>query len=228
MSKEDLKGGEEKTLPNDKINLDNQIDILRAIVVFWRRSKRAVSYREIAPLVGLTPPSVSRCLKFWKNTGLIRETSRGSYQPSDDLVTFNFDASNDINLPSIIGETWFGSVVLMSLSLKETMNEKEIKETIAVEHSVRNKDKPSDRALSYALELLLKSGVVERTNGAFRACQVQSKAKSQKSSHTIQIDDDKDFVQITIGHERFAVDRKELVAFVKQKGRSLGDEVKVE
>ena len=228
MSKEDLRSIEKKILPNDMINLENQVDILRAIVVFWGKNKRAVSYREIAPLVGLIPPNVSRCLKFWKNTGLIKETSRGSYEPSDDLVSFNFDTSHDINLPSIIGETWFGSVVLMTLSLKENMNEKEIKETIAVEYSVYNKDKPSDRALSYAMELLLRSGVIERTNGVFRARQIHSNTKSQKSSHSIQIDEDKDFVQIVIGSERFAVDRKELVAFVKQKGRSLGDEVKVE
>jgi hypothetical protein len=74
----------------------------------------------------------------------------------------------------------------------------------------------------------LRFGAIERIDGAFRACHVNSELKSHKSENTIQIDEDKDFVQIVLGDDRFAVDREELVAFIRQKGRSLGSEIKVE
>ena len=228
MSKEVSKSSKEKILPNEKINLGNQIDILKAITVFWNKNKRAVSHKEIAPLVGLTPPNVSRCLKFWKNTGLIKEASRGLYLPTDSLISFNFGASNDTNLPSVIGETWFGSVVVMTLNLKDTMSESEIKETIAAEYSVSNDHKPSDRSLSYALEILVRSGVVKRTNDTFTANKVNSDTKSSQPVSTIHIDEDKDFIQVVLGNDRFAVNREDLVAFIRQKGRSLGDEARIE
>ena len=77
----------ENILPSHYFNLDKQIQILKAFVVFHEKNGKGATYKQIASILGSDKSRVSTCLKFWYRIGLLIFDNR-AYKPSPSLTNF--------------------------------------------------------------------------------------------------------------------------------------------
>jgi len=218
---------EKPILPFHGISIDRQLDILKAFCVYYDKYGKPASYKDIAPLVGLHPTKVSACLKFWKSVGLL-DKKGGDYAPTEKAVEFarrrewKDDAGAWAVFRSAVGHSWFMEHAATFFRMKENATEENLVVSLGSVSGIAQGDKATIGSLKSVVRLLELCGMITKSNeNSYRANREAIEGLETK----VEIPDDKHLVQVIIGEEMFAVDAKELQAFVKEKGHRVDKRV---
>ncbi|MFW9803810.1 MAG: hypothetical protein ACFFFC_14205 [Candidatus Thorarchaeota archaeon] len=221
--------GQAKYLPFDGVGFEKQIEILRAFATFYLENKKAAKYSDISPLVGISASNVSSCLKFWRSTNLLQGQRRLS--PSRGLLDFaRTDSENEWRILGIaIMDTWFVSAVRMRFSLKDSLTEEEIAETLAKTYNPLKSSKASRKSIAILVSLLTITEIIVKQDHNYVLGRIVDEDKSQEGgAKELAIQDDNNLIQIRIGDALYAIDRQILADFVKSHGTTLSRETILE
>lgn len=213
----------EKELPFYNISIEKQIDILKAFAVLREEGKVNVTYKEVAQLTGLHPNSVSGCIKFWKSIGLLDEDN-GGHKASDITLTFSkkLDWEEDEAWSIIrthLAETWFGKLVTLAFKMNSSLSENELIKRIGSASDKMKKSKNVVRSIKLIMELLeLSKTLIKKSDGNY-VLNPEISGTSEKIS--IEIPENKDLQKVLIGKEAYVIDIRELVQFIKERGKKL-------
>jgi hypothetical protein len=215
---------EEKVLPFYNLNLDKQIDLVKAYVAFFDKNKKAAHYKDVASIAGVHPTQVSGCRRFWRYLGLLEEKDGidiPSKAASEFVRKLEWDKEDDAwtLFRNQIENKWFVSHIGMVLRLQKKMTRDDLVNSLGSAASINRKDPHVVESLHILLELLTRSKIIKEDK------ETNSFIWTGDFDKSIQIDipQDKDMIQIIIGQERYAVDKKKLEEFVEKEGRKLND-----
>lgn len=150
-----------KPLPTDRVGLDKQFFILRAVAKASLASNReAVANADVAKIADIHPSSVSICNPFWNDIGLVNREGL-KQQPTE--AVFEYDQAADWNaekaplkLGRVIEGTWFARAILPRLALR-SMSRSEVVEQLAEEIKAPKEYKPQ---LELLIDYMRMTGVV--------------------------------------------------------------------
>lgn len=215
----------EKALPGAKLNMEKQIAVLKAFVVYFEKNKKSASYKEIASIVKASPTNVSDSLKFWKSIGIL-VSEGGAAKPSQKLSeairTMEWEGPDKgwMAFRDAIKNSWFVEHLMMAFRLKSPMSEADIVSSLGQSYGSAGKSKIR-KPLKNLFQLLVMSGVIlkdEKGNLTFN-----KDVKISERPETIVVNETKDMIQIKIENELFAVDVQLLKEFVAKNGKRLDD-----
>lgn len=165
-----------KPLPTDRIAFSKQLDLLRAYVAISGPSQKAVSHKDVAPLIKMHPVTVSSANAFLCDIGLLHKVDGNKFALSRALYeyarAFEWNKTTAAHkLAPVIQGTWFAQILLPLLQFTKTMSEQEAIEKLALESgAARN----YMRNLKLLLEYLDACGLVKLEGGNIIAGQVSS------------------------------------------------------
>ena len=112
-------------LPNAEMKFENEIAILKAIVEFSNKGKRAITSKDVK-VPGVSRPRIGGMLKFFESINLLTKVDKkGEYQPCRELIDFvnNLNRGKEEKakeiLRQILLKTWFGDLTVKLLRVKE-------------------------------------------------------------------------------------------------------------
>ncbi|MGY1602383.1 hypothetical protein [Geodermatophilus sp. SYSU D00815] len=79
----------ERSLPTDRLSFEKQVEALRAIAQISGSGRRPVTAEEISSTLGLRGNTGGLSNKFFRDTGWIEPHSRGTYVPTEELLSFH-------------------------------------------------------------------------------------------------------------------------------------------
>ncbi len=212
-----------RSLPTWRCNMDRQLDILRAVVVFFDKNNRSASYMEIAPLASVDATNVSGTLGFWKDIGILQSDGR-KYQPSKDLTDTvrqlewgDKDAAWRL-FRQAIATAWFVLHLTMSFQIRKQMTPDELVSSLGNASGIPKKDKNTSVSLRNLVALLEMSGILLKDSSEIYTLNPELGAPEQK---VLSVDEQKSLVQVRIGRELYAVEVDRLREFVKSSGKTL-------
>lgn len=214
---------EQRTLPFDQVSMEKQLEILKAYAVYHAKEAKPAGYKEIAPLVKISPPMVSGCLKFWASTGLLVQSGR-KYVPSQDLtefcnnLTWGAEAEAWRRFRVALRDAWFVKHLEMRFSINPRATEEDILASVGSAVGVP-RSPSTETSLRRMLELLEKAQFVKKENGQYSLA-----VPVEAPKRTIEVTEDSDLVTFVIGLDKYAVPLEDLKTFVFEKGRKLPSE----
>lgn len=214
---------QEIMLPYYKIGLEKQLDILKAYVAFYNKNNKPASYKDIAPIITTHPNNVSATIGFWKAIGLL-ERKDGGNVPTQVCIAFcskllyKAEAEAWEILKTQIKDTWFIKHVLTMFSVSKSVPREEFVNSLGQAVALATKDESTIRSLERLTEILTTVGIirVDENTGV-----VTLGTPPREKLEAIEVPAGVHLIQVLIGNERYAVDVKELEAFVKEKGKKL-------
>ncbi|MEM3637595.1 MAG: hypothetical protein QXX17_03225 [Conexivisphaerales archaeon] len=220
-----------KELPYQDVNIERQIEILKAFAALGATKERA-TYKDIAPIVGLHSTKVSACLKFWKSVGLLEEQD-GGYKASTPTVNFakKVELGKEDEGWSIIGEhlkeAWFSQHLSITLRVRRSLSEKELLDSLHEASGVAREDQDVLRSLKILLRLIeLSKIIVKDQEGKYMLNPEFSGSGVRKP---IEVPEDEDIVKISIGKDDYVINVQELKEFVIAHGKKLArEEIRLE
>jgi hypothetical protein len=88
----------DRSLPTDRLSFDKQVDVLRAIAQLSGPSKKSVTAEDASAAIGLKGNTAGLCNKFFRDTGWVVSTGRGTYAATEPLLEYhrhlNIDAQD--------------------------------------------------------------------------------------------------------------------------------------
>ncbi len=165
-----VKARPSRPLPTDRIKFPRQLDALRAFAVASGPQTRPVSLQEVAPLISMTPNTVSLATTFFVDAGLLTRTETGRFLPTP--VTQDFARAYDWNkdtaahkLAPALAETWFAEELLKWINVRGSISEKDAAETLAGSVSASPHYKAQIRLL---IDFLEAAGLVDKDGQSIR------------------------------------------------------------
>lgn len=120
-----------KTLPTDRIQFEKQLDLLRAYAAVSGPSRKAVTNKDVAAVVGMVASTVSISNKFFSEMGFLSQAADGGYVPTADVVSYarayewKPDTASHKLAPTVLG-TWFAQKVVPKLRFRPMPEEEAI------------------------------------------------------------------------------------------------------
>ena len=218
---------EEKALPFERVKMEKQLNILKAFSVLRKEGETNVSYKDVAPLAGISETNVSACLRFWYSIGLLEKENRG-YRASDVTVEFfrkrewgDEDGAWSL-MRSHLAKTWFGKNVISAFKVRPSMSEDDLINVLGSASGAVKRDNTIVRSLRAIVKLLeLSEFIVKDEEGNFRLNQELMKGVR---SREVRLPEDKDVIKVTIGEDTFIVEIEALKEFVRKHGKRLAKE----
>jgi len=112
-------------LPTSGMSFENEIAVLKAIVEFSNRGKKAITYKDVK-IPNVSATRVSSELKFLESVNILKQRDkRGEYLPSQEIIDFvnklnwGKEAEAKIVLRQLLLNTWFGNLTVKLLNVKE-------------------------------------------------------------------------------------------------------------
>jgi len=116
-------------LPNARLSLEKEMDVIKGLVEFSKEGTNPVSYKDIK--IGMTNTHISRELTFLKSIQLAGSEIKGKYVPTKECIEFakllrwkEEDAKN--YLRNILSGTWFVELTQKILRVKQSIEEDEL------------------------------------------------------------------------------------------------------
>lgn len=111
-----------KVLPTDRVNVTNQLAILRAAAAISGKDRRPASNEEVSKVVNMHYGTVSNCNPFLLDTGLLTRHKAGNV-PCEEVFAyadrFKWDGDKAaIKLAPVIRRAWFCATLLPKLSFR--------------------------------------------------------------------------------------------------------------
>ncbi len=112
-------------LPRADMSFENEIAVLKAIVEFSNRGKKAVTYKDVK-VPKVSAARISSELNFLESINILKQgDKRGEYLPSQEIIEFvdnlnwGKEAEAKIVLRQLLINTWFGDLTVKLLNVKE-------------------------------------------------------------------------------------------------------------
>lgn len=222
----------EKELPFHNVKIETQIEILKEFANLTAEGKSKVTREDVAPRVGIHAHNISPCLKFWISIGLLDKENKG-YKASDKTLEFSRKIEWGDNekawliIRTHLANTWFGEQIIKAFKDEKPLNENELANILGSVSGRVQRDKSLVRSLKAILKLLELSKMIIKDKAGNYTLNTEVSVKPERKP--IKIPEDKDMITVYIGEETFVVDIKELIEFVKTRGKTLAkEEVKLE
>ena len=211
----------QKSLPTFRCGIDKQIEIVRAVVVFFEKNKTAASYREIAPLADVDPTVVSGTLGFWKDIGILHGEG-GKYQPSKALMEIvrllvweNKDDAWRLFRQSV-KDSWFTTHLIMAFQIKKQMSLEELTNSLGNATGISDRDKNTAASVRNLIAFVELSGILTKDpTGSFSL----NPDLNSSSQQAITVEDQRPIVLVRIANEVYAVDAEDMKDFVRKIGK---------
>lgn len=150
-----------KILPTDRINIQKQLELLRAWAAASSPPGKSVSNGEVAEMVKMQASTVSLANPFFNSIGLLIK-SEGGYLPSADVAAYHrateYSDSPSHKLAPTIRDSWFGVALLPKLSFRPLSEG----EALAVLHDTATASNDYRPQIKMLLEYLIAAGVAQR------------------------------------------------------------------
>ncbi len=156
-------------LPTDRINLNKQLDILRAFAAASGPTLKSVGNRDVAGIVKMSETTTSLANAFFLQNGFIRKAD-GGFIPAAEVIDFqrSYEWNPDTaahKLRPLIAETWFGRVLNPLISFG-ALDMKDAIQSLALAASA----KPEyENQLALLIGYLEASGLVVREGNQLRS-----------------------------------------------------------
>lgn len=150
------------SLPEAKLKLEKEIQVLKAFVEHSDKGEKAVSYRDIRGVANKA--SVSSELAFFADAGLAVKEKGSKYVPTKKVIEFvkhaEWDEEGAKNiLKQILLNTWFGE---LTKKILKTTGHKKLKDLIKELGITAEADnKKDEKAIRRLIEWLEYAGIVE-------------------------------------------------------------------
>jgi hypothetical protein len=152
----------QRLLPNPRIALPQQLNILRAYAAVSGPDRRAVSNDEVAGIVKLSKKTVPLANPFLHDVGLI-EKANGKYVPVSAVFEFaqvhgwggEHEERAPHELAPVVSETWFAKALLPKLAFGRVLTSEALRD-LAKEAGVP----PDNRQLRLLLDFLELTGLI--------------------------------------------------------------------
>jgi len=216
---------QEKALPGLNLNMDKQIDVLKAFVVYYDKNQKGTSYKEIALIIKSSPTNVSESLKFWKSIGILKSDDR-TYRPSQELINAIKKMEwGDVEegwriFRDAMRDSWFVTHLIMAFRVTTSMTEIDLLNSLGSASGASSRAKV-EKPLRNLLRLLEISKIVLKDDKGNWT--LNEKLKMSREQEPIIADETKDTMLVRIGSELFAVDINSLREFVVKNGKKLDD-----
>jgi len=214
---------DQRSLPTFRCNIDKQIEILKAVVIFHDKNKVPASYKDIAPIADLDPTIVSGTLGFWKDIGILQGET-GKYQPSNTLIevirqlTWRNEEGAWRIFREAISNAWFFAHLTMAFQIRKEMTPEELISSLGKAAGLIDRDKNTTTSLRNLVALTEIAHVLVRdSNGNFTMSSELTSTKQQ----TLTVDVQKSIVLVRVGGEVFAINAESLKEFVKSNGKAV-------
>lgn len=120
-------------LPDVRVSLDSQFDIISAYVVATNNGKKHVGWKELAPYLKIIPQSASGCNKFFQHLGLIEVSEKNRKYAATKLASELHNANKLKNnelikstLRKILENSWFWIQTKQYLEVNESVSPEEL------------------------------------------------------------------------------------------------------
>jgi hypothetical protein len=158
-----------KILPTERISFGKHFDLLRAYAVASGANNKPVSNNDVAPLVKMTPATVSLSNSFFADVGFLQR-SNGGYIPAPEVLSFNhaFGWNPDSaahKLAPLLEKSWFAQAILNKANFGELTEDEAIQDLS--EAAGASPEKRSQ--LQILLAYLSAAGLIVQENGRVRA-----------------------------------------------------------
>ncbi len=145
-----------RVLPTPRIAFAKQLELLRAYAAVSATTGRAVKISDVAPIVKLTPSTVSLANPFFVDANFLHKQD-GGFAPSGEVGNFSnaFDwqpESAGQNLAPALERTWFAQTLLPTLAVRP-MREADAVANLAQAASAPKEYRPQLRLLLDYLEV---------------------------------------------------------------------------
>jgi hypothetical protein len=145
----------EKTLPRS--SAVQLVKIIKAYVVASNGGESPVDYKDVASAAGMAPNSVSGNNGFLEESQILISPKYGYYLPTEGAVRFAREAAWDeagakTHLRRIISESWYGQVVIQTLTLRSSLSSDELRKSLAIKCGATEGDMAS---LGFLIEFIL-------------------------------------------------------------------------
>jgi len=159
-----------KTLPNWRLGVAKQIDIVRAYAAGSSKGTRPVTLEEAAEIAGMAPTTVIMAHAFLTSVGLIKRNESGGFLPSPEAVSFlsayEWDAKTAAyKLAPKLREAWFSEALLPRISYGSALDERVAVNVLA---EAAGASPEYERELRMILEFMGMTGVVQREAGQIK------------------------------------------------------------
>lgn len=211
-------------LPDVRVSLDSQFDIIAAYVVASNNGKNHVGYKELAPYIKVDSTMVSGCNKFFQHLGLIKPSEKSGKYVSTKLANELHNArkwKNDellkTTLQKILETSWFWNQTKQYLEVNESTTKNELTQKLGL--ACGADPQKHRRALDKLIEYLQNAELILEDNGNFKL----NTSITEKPTKKIDIDQSKDLLQVSIGDETYAIDVDKIKDFVLSNGKKISD-----
>lgn len=185
-------------LPDVRVSLDSQFDIVAAYAVASNNGKNSVAYKELAPYLKIDPQMVSGCNKFFQHLGLITPSEKGGKYTPTKLALDLYNArkwKNDelikSTLRKILENSWFWIQTKQYLEVNDSASQDELIQKLGL--GCGADPQKHKRALNKLIEYIQSAGLVKQNEGKFELnteipIDVENKTieQTQKEKHTVQ------------------------------------------
>lgn len=156
-----------KTLPNWRVGVAKQFDIIRAYAAGSSKGTKSVTLDDAAQIAGMAPTTVVAAIPFLTTIGLLKRTDTGGFLPSPDalsyLSAYDWDQKT---APHKIGprlrDAWFGEALLPRISYGQAIDEKLAVNVLA---EAAGASPEYEKELQMLIEFLAIAGVVQHEGG---------------------------------------------------------------
>jgi len=151
----------EKALPQS--GKDLLVKIIKAYAVASNGGENQVNYKDVASAGGVRPRKVSANNRFLEESGILSSPKYGFYVPTEGAVRFARESAWDeksakAHLRRIVGNCWFGQVVVQNLALRSSLTRPELKKSLAIMCGAGSGD---SAALNYLIDFVVYTELVE-------------------------------------------------------------------
>lgn len=174
-----------KTLPNWRIGVAKQFDILRAYGAGSQKGTKPVSTEDAANIVKMSPTTVVMANAFLASAGLLKRTDAGTFLPCQEVLDFlgayEWDKKTASHkLGPKFKQTWFAEALLPRIQFGDPIEEKSAVTVLA--ESAGNVGPEYERELRMLIDFLALSGVIQKDGG-----QIKQIGKGAAAPETLQV-----------------------------------------
>ena len=213
---------EERILPFYNLNFLKQIDVLKAYVAFYEKSKKAAHYKDVASISGVHNTQVSGCRRFWRSLSFLEEKD-GIDIPTEKTLEFirklEWGQIDDAwrFFRDHIRDMWFFNQITMALKLQKMMDYDEVINSLGSAAGIPRKSKHIIESLRILIDLLIHSRTIQKDeeSGKFKL-----NSEILKGIEPFELPEKKeDLIVIVIDKERYVVPVQKLENFIKEHGK---------
>jgi len=174
-------------LPRSDISFEREIDLIKAIAEFSEKGSKTIDYKSVK--IGIHPTAISSELRYFESLGLVKKGKNGKYYVDAKVIEFvdNINRKKESEaknlLRDIIKESWFGSLTIKIIKIREKIKKDELLSELGKEASAHpTKDKKSIERLIEWMKYVELINIDENQNITLKIPQEIMETKEQRET----------------------------------------------